>query len=187
MEFPWVWEISWAAKQRMTTQKKRERENYGKYYQHNQKKINILTGRLRTTLRERLRRWLSFTLTREWRRRTPPLLSPQCLNTLISQTFFILSQIYLFLWWYADIFVDTMMVEELGLMPVDADDSPIKNGTFKRDIFEFLTLECRIGNIRGFPYFWMRSFDFIHCSYCWRQSTQPRSCVWFPSSLLTSN
>jgi len=29
---------------------------------------------------------------------------------------------------YTDIFVDTMMVEELGLMPVDADDSPLKNG-----------------------------------------------------------
>jgi len=29
---------------------------------------------------------------------------------------------------YTDIFVDTMMVEELGLMPVDASDSPIKNG-----------------------------------------------------------
>lgn len=29
---------------------------------------------------------------------------------------------------YRDVFVDTMMVEELGLMPLDADDSPIKNG-----------------------------------------------------------
>lgn len=29
---------------------------------------------------------------------------------------------------YRDIFVDTMMVEELGLMPVDAEDSPLKNG-----------------------------------------------------------
>jgi len=29
---------------------------------------------------------------------------------------------------YRDIFVDTMMVEELGLMPVDESDSPIKNG-----------------------------------------------------------
>jgi len=29
---------------------------------------------------------------------------------------------------YRDIFVDTMMMEELGLMPVDADDSPMKNG-----------------------------------------------------------
>jgi len=29
---------------------------------------------------------------------------------------------------YRDIFVDTMMVEELGLMPVDASDSPLKNG-----------------------------------------------------------
>jgi len=29
---------------------------------------------------------------------------------------------------YRDIFVDTMMVEELGLMPVDPADSPMKNG-----------------------------------------------------------
>jgi len=29
---------------------------------------------------------------------------------------------------YREIFVDIMMVEELGLMPVDADDSPLKNG-----------------------------------------------------------
>jgi len=29
---------------------------------------------------------------------------------------------------YQDIFVDTMMVEELGLMSVDPEDSPIKNG-----------------------------------------------------------
>lgn len=29
---------------------------------------------------------------------------------------------------YRDIFVDCMMVEELGLMPVDPDDSPLKNG-----------------------------------------------------------
>jgi hypothetical protein len=30
-----------------------------------------------------------------------------------------------------DIFVDTMMVEELGLMPVDESDSPLKNGMFE--------------------------------------------------------
>jgi len=29
---------------------------------------------------------------------------------------------------YREIFVDTMMVEELGLMPVDGSDSPLKNG-----------------------------------------------------------
>lgn len=29
---------------------------------------------------------------------------------------------------YKDIFVDTMMVEELGMMPVDPADSPLKNG-----------------------------------------------------------
>lgn len=29
---------------------------------------------------------------------------------------------------YRDIFIDTMMVEELGLMPVDPADSPLKNG-----------------------------------------------------------
>jgi len=41
---------------------------------------------------------------------------------------------------YTDIFVDTMMVEELGLMAVDPTDSPLKNGfvTF----FSFLIFGC---------------------------------------------
>eukprot|EP00026_Physarum_polycephalum_P013943 Phypoly_transcript_14404.p1 GENE.Phypoly_transcript_14404~~Phypoly_transcript_14404.p1 ORF type:complete len:276 (+),score=46.42 Phypoly_transcript_14404:99-926(+) len=41
---------------------------------------------------------------------------------------------------YRDIFVDTMMVEELGLMPVDESDSPLKNGfvTF----LSFLAFGC---------------------------------------------
>ena len=76
----------------------------------------------------------------------PTPLSPLWPNTELSSfyffvCFYILIFFLLFVIFFyelEDVFVDTMMVEELGLMPVDKSDSPIKNGILSSSLLLFL-------------------------------------------------
>lgn len=72
------------------------------------------------------------------------------------------------------VFVDFMMVDELGIMPADASESPVKNGSEKRSKWNilFLFLPNRAGHLCLLSDIWCySSLGVSHC--CWSCRGRP--------------